>query len=111
MGLMFCPEIKNEDELLYLLKQGKFDKSIFEYLVDIMLEKENKILDYDPVELFEMQAQLLEDNELLSFQFWNIDESGVYERNRYTINKKQRELFQLFRDRIREIYQTLLKLV
>lgn len=111
MGLMFCPEVKNEDELLHLLKEGKFDKSIFEYLVEVMLERESKILEYDPVEIFEMQALLLEDNELLNFQFSNIDESGIYEKNRFVINEKQREIFKLFGDRIREIYAILQRLV
>ena len=76
-----------------------------------MAEKENKVLDYKPTELFEMQARLLNENELLSLQFWNVYESGIYEKNRYTMNKKQREFFDLFASRIQEIYKSLLKLV
>lgn len=109
--LCFSPDVKNEDELLKLLKQGSWDKDIFEYLIEIMADKDNKLLDYDPVDLFEMQATLKDENELLNFQFWNIDESGIYENRRYTLNQKQREFFDLFVLRIRDIYQLLQKLV
>lgn len=109
--LCFCPDVKNEDDLFMILKQGGWDKDIFEYLIGIMAEKEDKLLDYDPVELFELQATLKDENELLYLQFWNKGESGIYENLRYTMNKKQREFFDLFVLRIREIYQLLQKLV
>jgi hypothetical protein len=109
--LCFCPTVKNEDELLRFLKQGRWDRDIFEYLIEIMSEKENKSLDYDPIELFEMQAKMTDDNELLCFYFWNKEESGIYQNWKWTINKKQEEFFDLFVIRIREIYQALQKLV
>lgn len=109
--LCFCPRVKNEDELLRLLEQGNWDKRIFEYLIEVMSEKPDKVLPYDPVELFEMQADVSDENKLLCLQFWNKRESGIYENWRYTMNKKQQELFDLFVIRIREIYQSLQKLV
>lgn len=109
--LCFCPEVKNEDELILLFKQGRWDKEIFKYLIEIMSENESKILKYDPLELFEMQANISDENELLCLQFWDSSNSGIYENWKYTMNKKQRELFDLFVIRIREIYQLLLKLV
>ncbi|WP_313563577.1 hypothetical protein [Ruminiclostridium cellobioparum] len=109
--LCFCPDVKNEDELIEMLKQGRWDRDIFEYLIETMSGKEEKVLDYRPVELFEMQARLIDENELLCLQFWNKGESGVYENFRYSLNNKQKELFDLFVIRINEIYDLLKNLV
>lgn len=102
---------KNEDELILMLKEGKFDKEIFDYLIEVMVEEEGKVLRYPPTELFEIQSDLSERDELLHLQFWDIDNSGISVGFRVTINDKQRELFDLFVTRINEIYKTLIKLV
>lgn len=98
MSLCFCPDVKNEDELLTMLKQGRWDKDIYDYLAEIMSEQENKKLSYAPVELFEMQANLLDQNDLLCYQFWNASESGIYNEKKwkYFMSKEQREIFDLF---------------
>ncbi len=113
MSLCFCPDVKNENELLLMVNQGKWDKDIYNYLIEIMSEQKNKKLRYKPVELFEMQARLLDDNELLNYEFWDASMSGIYDNKKwkYYMNKIQREIFDIFVLRITEAYESLLKLV
>jgi hypothetical protein len=102
--LCFCPEVKNEEELIKLLENGKWDKDIFEYLIKTMKERDNKLLEYNPIDFFEMQASLLDENKLLCLSFWNKEDSGIYNNFRYVMNKKQEEFFDMFVVRIQEIY-------
>lgn len=109
----FCPSVKNEDELLLMVKQGTFDGGIYEYLTEAMLEYPNKKLDYPPTELFEMHVDLLDKNETLFYQFSDINESGVYDSrgNSYIMTKEQRKIFDLMVEIINHSYEYLVKLV
>lgn len=109
----FSPSVKNEEELLLMVKQRFFDDAIYEYLIETMLEYPNKNLDYPPTELFEMQVDLLDKNETLFYQFDDINESGIYcnHRNMYIMTKNQKEIFDLMVKNINSIYENLVKLV
>ncbi len=109
--MCYCPIVKNEDELIKKVKDGKYDMSIYKYLIEIMSEYEGKVLSYKPEELFELQVELSDENELLHINFSDIRECGVYENNRYKLNKKQNEMIEIFISRINEIYESLKNLV
>lgn len=109
--LCFCPEVKNEEELIKLLEDGKWDKDIFECLINVMKDSENKLLNNNPVDYFEMQALMADENEMLNLSFYNKGDSGVYNKYRFVMNKKQEEFFDAFVGRIQEIYGMLKGLI
>lgn len=107
----FCPNVKNEDELISMIRLGFYDDSIYRYLIEIMLDEDSKILRYDPVDLFELQATLIDENELLCLSFWDKDKSGIYSNFKYNLSDKQEEIFDLFVLRINRIYESLKSLI
>ena len=115
MSVCFFHDVKNEDELLSLFNQGRWDKEIYDYLIDILVttkeEKEYMVLPYDPVELFEMEAYLIEKNELLKLIFWDVQNSGIQDGWKFIMDKKKSEVLDLLVDRISEKYQSLLRLI
>ena len=98
--LMFCPVVKNAEELINQIENGKYDLSIYNYLIELMSESDTKLLNCNPEEYFEIQADLQQEDIILTMYF------GEPKDRKY--NSK---VFDLYVSRIGQIYNNLKILV
>ena len=99
----FCPVVANTKELINKLSEGLWDSSIEGHFRDLE-ELDMDLTKYYPTEFFEMQAEIENTGEFLCMQFWDKNESGVYDGFKYTLSAEQEQFFDMFVKKINNIY-------
>lgn len=111
--MTFTNDMKSLKEWELKIMQGYYDRPVFGYLTDLLIENDRQPLKYDASTYFEIESFIENDDEIMYISLGDFENSG-YPTERMFERKMSVDMLKIalqLQSRINNIYQDLLRLI